>query len=151
MIFNKEDFIIDLVNIKSTISGHPLRNLYFKDDVKMDVILGEVANSGAPNNFEIVRWTLEPDTLAYYCSNLGEGFDIELESKGIIYDDTNRGDNFLIRKVLYKDSDSMLCEVVNPWYSDCLKVKINLNTMEVSHEELNFYLLEKNKSYEHSF
>jgi hypothetical protein len=151
MIFKKEDFILDLVNMKHTISGHPLRKLHFEDDEKMDVIIGEVSNSGSPNNFEKVRWTLAPNTLAYYCSNLGEGFDIELESKGIIYDDTSRGDDFLIRKILYKDLDSMLCEVVNPWYNDCLKVKINLNTKEVSHEELNFYLLEKNKNYEHSF
>lgn len=68
-----------------------------------------------------------------------------MKEEMFIYDDTGRGDNFDVTKILFEDDDIIVAEVENEWYDKPLKVIIYKKTKEVSCNELMFYFVENLK------
>ncbi len=65
---------------------------------------------------------------------------IDSKKKISIYDDTGRGDEFEVNKILYEDDTIIVAEASNEWYSKPLKVIIYKEDGEVACQELLFYL-----------
>jgi len=66
---------------------------------------------------------------------------LDTKSKMYIFDDTGRGDDFDVIKILFEDDDIFVAEVENEWYDKPLKVMVNKESKSVLHNELRFYLI----------
>ena len=148
-------FLLPLEHVIETVGEQDVRNLKFNEiDGKEDrtIIYGEVSdrytstNRGIAKIWRSLTWEVDSKCPEYYSSGV-EAWDIVIDAKGRIYDDTGSGDDFLINKILYKDEDSMVALVVNEWCDSPLKVFIDLEDMTVSHKGVEFYLYEESDNF----
>jgi hypothetical protein len=63
------------INKEKTIGGHILKDLSFNGEY----LVGYVSNKYNPDDFEKTTWS-KCNVEGYYCSQLGESFDIDLSS-----------------------------------------------------------------------
>lgn len=64
---------------------------------------------------------------------------IDSKKKIKIYDDTGSGDDFTVSNVLFEDDISIVCNVVNEWYSGSISIMIDKKTKIVYGKGFDFY------------